>query len=213
MMGMGGGMGGGNVPTAEVDDRLQCPGAYMSFSMGAMPLNAGMVAKAGLPFGLAVHPLAEGEGTLSGGIPVVNFGPAGVVRCKKCRAYVNPFVKFLDGGRHWGCNMCGYRNDVPQAYFAPTDAEGRRVDAQQRPELSCGSVEFVAPVEYMVRPPQAPVYVFALDVSFPSVSSGMLATACAAVKSVRARRVRGGASAERLVWALPRAGGLSTALP
>ena len=194
--GMAGGMGGGMVAPmqpqqqlapamADVDDRLQCPPAYMAFTMGAMPINGGMVAKAGLPFGLAVHPLAEGPGSM-GRIPVVNFGPAGVIRCKKCRAYVNPFVRFLDGGRGWACNLCGYRNDVPQAYFAPTDGEGRRVDAAQRPELSCGSVEFVAPVEYMVRPPQAPVYVFAIDVSYPSVSSGMLATAVAAIKGVSA---------------------------
>ena len=46
-----------------------------------------------------------------------------------------------------------------------------------------GTVEFVAPVEYMVRPPQAPVYVFVIDVSYPSVSSGVVHTVCAAIKS------------------------------
>jgi protein transport protein SEC24 len=30
------------------------------------------------------------------------------------------------------------------------DAQGRRHDADQRPELSCGTVEWVAPTEYMV---------------------------------------------------------------
>jgi hypothetical protein len=37
-----------------------------------------------------------------------------------------------------------------------------------------GSVEFVAPVEYMVRPPQAPVYMFVIDVSMTAVASGVL---------------------------------------
>jgi protein transport protein SEC24 len=49
-----------------------------------------------------------------------------------------------------------------------------RRDKSQRPELCNGSVELVAPAEYMVRPPQAPVYVFVLDVSYPAVASGMV---------------------------------------
>ena len=173
---------------AEVDEAACCRPAYMAFTMGAMPVNAGVAAKSGLPFGLTVHPLAEGPGSLGkGGIPIVNFGAAGVIRCKRCRAYINPFAKFAEGGRRWRCNLCTYVNDVPPAYYSPTDAEGRRVDISQRPELSQGSVEFIAPVEYMIRPPQAPVYVFVMDVSFGAVSTGMLATAVQAIKGVSGR--------------------------
>ena len=42
-------------------------------------------------------------------------------------------------------------NEVPVEYFCATDASGRRLDADERPELSSGSVEYVAPAEYMVR--------------------------------------------------------------
>ena len=38
-------------------------------------------------------------------------------------------------------------------------------------------VEFVAPQEYMVRPPQPVVLVFVIDVSYGAVQSGMVATA------------------------------------
>lgn len=42
-------------------------------------------------------------------------------------------------------------NDVPVDYYAGVDpATGRRTDEAQRPELACGSVEYVAPTEYMV---------------------------------------------------------------
>jgi hypothetical protein len=42
-------------------------------------------------------------------------------------------------------------NDVPVDYYAGVDmTTGRRTDEAQRPELSFGSVEYVAPTEYMV---------------------------------------------------------------
>lgn len=59
-------------------------------------------------------------------------------------------------------------------YFAPVDASGRRVDLDQRPELLKSSIEFIAPAEYMVRPPMPPLYFFLIDVSIFAVKSGML---------------------------------------
>jgi protein transport protein SEC24 len=115
-------------------------------------------------------------------LDVVNFGSTGIVRCKKCRAYVNPFVAWVNNGRQWRCNVCGFSNDVPNSYFCQLDERGRRRDRDQRPELSKGSVELVAPGEYMVRPPQPPVYVFAIDVSAPSVASGLVNVAASTIK-------------------------------
>jgi protein transport protein SEC24 len=74
-------------------------------------------------------------------------------------------------------------NDVAGEYFAPLDVNGRRRDADERPELSKGSVEFVAPTEYMVRPPMPPLYFFLIDVSLSSVRNGMLKVAVETIKS------------------------------
>ena len=41
-------------------------------------------------------------------------------------------------------------NDVPIEYFSPLDHEGVRQDIASRPELNGGSVEYIAPKEYMV---------------------------------------------------------------
>ena len=41
----------------------------------------------------------------------------------------------------------------------------------------------MAPQEYMIRPPQAPVFVFVLDVSCEAVQSGMLDAAISAIKA------------------------------
>lgn len=172
--------GGPAVTSAEVDASLLCDAAFMQATVGAMGSTQSTTQKAGLPFGLTLHPLAERTGVDP--LPVVNFGAAGVVRCKTCRAYVNPFARFTDGGRRWQCPVCSRPNDVPSAYFAPLDEKGVRTDVNERPELSRGSVEFIAPSEYMVRPPQAPVYMFVIDVSYNAVASGMLANAVAAIK-------------------------------
>jgi protein transport protein SEC24 len=72
--------------------------------------------------------------------------------------------------------MCGLTNDVPQA-FDWNPATQETSDRWQRPELNHAVVEFIAPQEYMVRPPQPLVYLFLLDVSYAAVTSGLLATA------------------------------------
>lgn len=98
-----------------------------------------------------------------------------IARCRRCRTYINPYVTFLDHGHRWRCNMCNLSNDVPQAFDWDSAAQ-RTVDRWQRAELNHSVVEFVAPQEYMVRPPQPLVYLFLLDVSYNSIANGLLAT-------------------------------------
>ena len=71
--------------------------------------------------------------------------------------------------------MCNLTNEVPQAFDWDAAAQ-KQVDRWQRPELNHAVCEFVAPQEYMVRPPQPLVYLFLFDVSYAAVTSGLLAT-------------------------------------
>lgn len=48
--------------------------------------------------------------------------------------------------------MCGQLNEVMAEHFSPTGDGGLRMDVDQHPQLSHGSVEFIAPTEYMVGP-------------------------------------------------------------
>jgi protein transport protein SEC24 len=110
---------------------------------------------------------------LDDNVPVVHDQV--IARCRRCRSYINPYVTFLDHGHRYRCNMCNLTNDVPQAFDWDAAAQ-KSVDRWQRHELNHAVVEFVAPQEYMVRPPQPLVYLFLFDVSYSAVSSGLLAT-------------------------------------
>ena len=37
----------------------------------------------------------------------MDFGESGPVRCSRCKGYINPFMKFIDQGRRFICNLCG----------------------------------------------------------------------------------------------------------
>ena len=72
--------------------------------------------------------------------------------------------------------MCSMSNEVPQL-FDWDQVRNQPGDRWARAELNHGVVEFVAPTEYMVRPPQPAVYIFLIDVSHNAIQSGMVATA------------------------------------
>ena len=156
-------------PTAEAASAMHPK--FVRMTCGAMPVSTATKNKAGLPIGAIIQPLAQ---PADQPVPLVNFGQVGVVRCRRCRTYVNAFAKFIDGGRRWRCNVCGLANEVPPEYFCELDGEGNRRDRMERPELHLATVEFVAAAEYMVRPPQPPVYLFLIEASYAAVSSGML---------------------------------------
>eukprot|EP00922_Rhytidocystis_sp_ex-Travisia-forbesii_P027727 GHVS01040709.1.p1 GENE.GHVS01040709.1~~GHVS01040709.1.p1 ORF type:complete len:859 (+),score=127.23 GHVS01040709.1:243-2579(+) len=161
-------------------------------SVSRLPNSASVKQKMHLPIGVVVQPLCPPPVGCAE-VPSVNFGNSMVVRCKRCRSYVNPFVQWEANGRRWLCNMCEYVNDTPQFYYRPLDEHGQREDRFQRAELCLSSVEFIAPPDYMVRPPQPPTFMFVIDVSLAAVSSGLVDIACQGIKAaVDSGRLCGG---------------------
>ena len=149
-----------------------CPPKYIRSTLNAVPTTHSLLKKSRLPFALVIQPYSSLH-DVEDPVPVV---PDQVIsRCRRCRSYINPFATFLDQGHRWRCNMCNLTNEVPQAFDWDAAAQ-KSVDRWQRPELNYSVVEFIAPQEYMVRPPQPLVYLFLFDVSFAAVTSGLLAT-------------------------------------
>lgn len=165
----------------DMDLSIQCDPRFMKCSVGRIVNSQALAAASRVPLGVVCRPMAGDEGISNPLVPVIDFGPTGIVRCKRCRTYINPYVSWVENGRRWRCNLCGMLNDVPTSYFSHLDQRGQRRDRDQRPELSRACVEFIAPEDYMVRPPQPPVYFFAIDVSC-GTASGMLQSCVNAIR-------------------------------
>lgn len=172
----------GAAPVADnIDYSIHIPERIFRLACGKLPQSANQATACKAPLGGILRPLAplvEHEE-----VDTVQPGTAGIVRCKRCRTYINAFVSWSEHGRKWRCNICGQINDCPSAYFCHLDEQGLRQDRFDRPELSKAMVEYVAPAEYMVRPPQEPSYFFVLDVSATAVRSGMLTAAARAIRA------------------------------
>lgn len=168
------------VPFVAFDQGNSSP-KFARLTLNNIPVSADALSATALPLGLILQPLAplqEGETP----IPVLDFGETGPPRCRRCRAYINPFMQFKAGGNKMECNMCTFPNDVPGEYFAPTDASGVRVDRQQRPELMLGTVDYVVPKEYWgQKEPVGLRYLFVIDVTGESVERGFLEAFCAGI--------------------------------
>ena len=145
MGGMGMGPGSGRAGTAgprppgshgalpRVPEELQCPDRFCSLTTSAMPASKSLHNKLRALTGMIVTPLANSPGgpnvspetSAKSRLPVVDFGEVGIVRCRECRAYINPFATFMDSGRKWRCNFCGMENEVKSGYFQHLGDDGR----------------------------------------------------------------------------------------
>lgn len=111
---------------------------YLRPTLPVIPTNGQLLDTTALPFALLVQPFAQlrydeapvplvsnwvsGESAFAASTATVPSGPeadasaggeedAGPPRCEKCRGYINPWVRWVDGGRKWMCNLCGNNNN------------------------------------------------------------------------------------------------------
>ncbi|KAM3601432.1 uncharacterized protein V6R79_012827 [Siganus canaliculatus] len=149
--------------------KINCSPEVFRSTLTSIPQTQSLLNKAKMPLGLLLHPFKD----LSQ-LPVVTSST--IVRCRSCRTYINPFVSFLDQ-RRWKCNLCYRVNDVPEE-FMYNPVSRSYGEPHKRPEVQNATIEFIAPSEYMLRPPQPAVYLFVLDVSHNAVETGYLNVFC-----------------------------------
>ncbi|KAG7669916.1 hypothetical protein KSW81_008060 [Nannochloris sp. 'desiccata'] len=160
---------------------------YMRSSLNSIPQGADLLKSASLPFVVMINPLALPEHGEAPVDVVDAAGPdvGGPLRCVDCKAYVCPYMRWVDNGRKMECCFCNSSNTiVPPEYFSHLGGDGQRRDREDRPELCRGSVEFDVGGEYLVRPPVCPTYFFLIEVTAGAVGSGATAAACASISQL-----------------------------
>ncbi|KAF9382274.1 COPII coat Sec23p-Sfb3p heterodimer component [Mortierella sp. AD011] len=164
------------------DDAGNCNPRFFRMTTYNLPNTEDLLNTSQLPMGLVIQPLAQLRADEEP-IETVDFGDAGPARCRRCNAYINPYMIFTNGGQRFVCNMCLFENEVEPGYFCNLDMSGRRCDLNQRPELRHGTIEFAVPKEYWNKSPVPAAYVFAIDVTWNSIQSGMLQQCVEGIKA------------------------------
>ncbi|XP_014825316.1 PREDICTED: protein transport protein Sec24C isoform X2 [Poecilia mexicana] len=169
----------------QVKDQGNASPRFIRCTAYNMPCTSDMAKQSQVPLAAVIKPLAT--------LPpdetppyVVDHGEAGPIRCNRCKAYMCPYMQFIEGGRRFQCGFCSCVTEVPPHYFQHLDHTGKRVDCYDRPELSLGSYEYLATVDYCKnnKLPQPPAFIFLIDVSYNAVKSGMVSIVCNELKSL-----------------------------
>uniref|UniRef100_A0A915CX28 Protein transport protein Sec24A n=1 Tax=Ditylenchus dipsaci TaxID=166011 RepID=A0A915CX28_9BILA len=153
-----------SLPVSVCNPEVHCAPSVFRCTMSAIPETTELLNKCRLPLGLTLQPFRD--------LKNLTVIQTNIVRCRYCRTYINPYV-YLPDNRHWKCNLCYRVNDLPEEFtWDPvTKSFG---DPSRRPELQNATMEYIAPAEYMLRPPQPALYLFIFDVSSNAVDCGYL---------------------------------------
>ena len=83
---------------------------FIRSTLYTIPATEELLNTSFLPFGLVIQPMCDPDHTDTP-IPLADCGSVGPVRCDRCKAYINPFFIFSQGGRKIICNLCRFESD------------------------------------------------------------------------------------------------------
>ncbi|KAJ8676393.1 hypothetical protein QAD02_012180 [Eretmocerus hayati] len=168
-----------------VEDQGNASPRFIRSSVYTVPTTADIVKQTQVPFALILSPMAQLEENECEP-PVIDMGEIGPVRCNRCKAYMSPFMQFVDAGRRFQCMFCRATTEVPSEYFQHLDHTGQRMDRYERPELILGTYEFLATKDYCRdnKFPKPPAIIFVIDVSYNNIKSGLVNLLCCQMKKI-----------------------------
>ena len=160
---------------------------FFKTTISIFPNSAELIDQIKIPIGINISPFSRfvDEST----IPVCDYGESHDIPCcknVKCKAYLNPFVKFMHGSDQWQCNLCKNINKTLDYYYCAVDSNGVRLDQNTKPELTCGTYEFNEYKNFwnQDRPPIKISYYFLIDISLNSINSGYAQCALESIKDM-----------------------------
>ena len=164
--------------------QFNCNSDFIKCTHNFLPNSEPLISQMNVPIGLNISPLSSNIPPEN--IPKIDYGENELPRCenKQCRAYLNPFIKFIEGGSKWVCNFCEKINETKDYYFNNLDKFNERIDKYEKTELFNGSYEFLTNKTYWKTNivPYKPNYIFVIDVSNSSIKSGFLSSVVNSIK-------------------------------
>ncbi|KAL3229128.1 Protein transport protein SEC24 [Nakaseomyces bracarensis] len=151
---------------------------YIRSTLNAVPKTNSLLKRSKLPFSLIIRPYQHLNDDINP--PAINEDGL-IVRCRRCRSYMNPFASFIEQGRRWRCNFCKLANDLPMQ-FDQTMIENNVVGRYERNEVKHAIMEYIAPKEYTVRQPPPSIYTFVLDVSQNAIKNGLFVSTISSIQ-------------------------------
>jgi len=110
-------------------------------------------------------------------IPIAECEAGGPFRCSTCGGYVNPGFMFNHHNSEMKCNFCGQMNSISGTKYAYSPGD------KSQTEMSCGIYEFDVAGRYVYHTMRQPTYIFLIDTSIESLSSGLFTSAISSLKS------------------------------
>ena len=163
---------------------FNCSSEYISTTTNIFPSNIETLNQLSLPISISLCPLKN----TGMDIPLVDYGVNNIPRCpnSNCRAYLNPFVKFINGGEKWICNFCDHINNTEDYYYSDVDRNGVRLDINTKTELCYGTYEFVANRTYWKKgkTPTEAFFIFVFETSLGAIDNGFFNACVESVKDV-----------------------------
>lgn len=116
---------------------------FKRFTVNAVPQNYSLLSKSRILMGLIINPFklidpnhdivpCLGSTTRQDPGQPLQSAPQ-IVRCRRCRAYINPYIQFVEQG-NWRCNMCYLVNELP-GYYDYDQETGQQQDRYARAEM------------------------------------------------------------------------------
>lgn len=107
-----------------------------------------------------------------------------IVRCEKCKTYINPFVEVIPPGTLWKCNMCQSINNNEITFrqirqferngpFNPLENYAVNTSSFLNPELRNNVVDIIAPSSFSIKPSSDPIFFFAVEATTHMLKNGI----------------------------------------
>ena len=144
-------------------DQGSAPCRFARSSCYAVPESSSALAKSEYRLAVVFTPFAE-QTESEEQVPVSDKREVPILRCERCRAFVNPGFVFKDNYLKYACNLCEFEGSVPPNCFdLSTQLQ------LQYPETKNAVYDFIVPESFRQREVRRHNVLVVLDMSFESV--------------------------------------------